>query len=62
MPAAGLKPEMMVLLRPNGSPVAYVLVEVDGYLMDDDARLSNLGSVLRRPVVLGSYAEPVGGA
>ncbi|HVY16661.1 MAG TPA: chorismate mutase [Rhodopila sp.] len=59
---AGLKPEMMVLVRPNGSSVAYVLVEVDGYLMDDDARLSNLGSVLRRPVVLGSYAEPVGGA
>lgn len=59
---AGLKPEMMVLVRPAGSPVAHVLVEVDGYLMDDDARLSNLGSVLRRPVVLGSYAEPVGRA
>lgn len=59
---AGLKPDMMVLQRLNGSPVAHVLVEVDGYLMDDDARLSNLGSVLRRPVVLGSYAVPVGGA
>lgn len=59
---AGLKPDMMVLMRPNGSPVAHVLVEVDGYLMDDDARLTNLGSVLRRPVVLGGYAEPVGGA
>jgi chorismate mutase/prephenate dehydratase len=59
---AGLKPEMLVLLRSNDSSVAYALAEVDGYLMDDDARLSNLGSVLRRPVVLGSYAEPVGGA
>jgi chorismate mutase / prephenate dehydratase len=59
--SAGLKPDMMVLQRPSGSPVAHVLVEVDGYLMDDDPRLANLGSVLRRPVVLGSYAEPVGG-
>jgi chorismate mutase/prephenate dehydratase len=59
---AGLKPEMLVLLRPNDGSVAYALAEVDGYLMDDDARLANLGSVLRRPVVLGSYAEPVGGA
>ncbi len=59
---AGLKPDMMVLQRPSGSPVAHALVEVDGYLMDDDVRLTNLGSVLRRPVVLGSYAVPVGGA
>ncbi len=59
---AGLKPDMMVLMRQTGSPVAHVLVEVDGYLMDDDIRLTNLGSVLRRPVVLGGYAEPVGGA
>lgn len=59
--AAGLKPETMVLLRPAGSPVANVLVEVEGYLADDDARLSHLGSVLRRPVVLGNYAVPVSG-
>jgi chorismate mutase len=59
--AAGLKPDMMVLQRPAGSPVAHVLVDVDGYLMDDDARLSNLGSALRRPVVLGGYAVLVGG-
>jgi chorismate mutase/prephenate dehydratase len=37
-------------------------VEVDGYLTDDDPRLSRLGSVLRRPVVVGSYALRIGGA
>ena len=59
--AAGLKPETMVLVRRPGSPIANVLVEVEGYLADDDARLARLGSVLRRPIVLGSYAVPVGG-
>jgi len=58
---AGLKPLFMVLLRQPGSPTANVLVEVEGYLADDDARLSHLGSVLRRPVVLGSYAVPIAG-
>jgi hypothetical protein len=54
-----LKPETMVLVRQQGSPIANVLVEVEGYLSDDDVRLSNLGSVLRRPIVLGSYAVPI---
>jgi chorismate mutase len=60
--AAGLKAETMLLLRLQGSSVSNVLVEADGYLGDDDPRLSRLGSVLRRPVVVGSYAVPVGGA
>lgn len=59
--AAGLKPETMVLIRQPGSSVANVLVEVPGYLSDDDDRLTHLGSVLRRPVVLGSYAVPLQG-
>jgi chorismate mutase/prephenate dehydratase len=59
---AGFKPETMVLLRQQGSPIANVLVEVEGYLVDDDARLLRLGAVLRRPIVMGSYAVPVGGA
>jgi chorismate mutase/prephenate dehydratase len=59
--AAGLKPETMVLVRPQGSPVANVLVEVEGSLSDDDERLTRLGSVLRRPVVLGAYALPIAG-
>jgi len=56
---AGLKAQTMILVRQRGS--ANVLVEVQGYLSDDDARLSRLGSVLRRPVVLGSYAVPIAG-
>jgi chorismate mutase len=56
---AGLKAETMVLVRHQGS--ANVLVEVDGSLSDDDERLTRLGSVLRRPVVLGSYAVPIAG-
>jgi chorismate mutase / prephenate dehydratase len=60
--AAGLKAEAMELLRLQGSSMSNVLVEVDGYLTDDDPRLSRLGSVLRRPVVVGSYALPIGGA
>jgi chorismate mutase / prephenate dehydratase len=60
--AAGLKPEALVLGRQRGSPILNILVEVQGNLADDDARLGRLGSVLRRPVVLGSYAVPIGGA
>lgn len=59
--AAKLKPETMVLVRQQGSSVANVLVEVLGYLSDDDPRLGRLGSVLRRPIVLGSYAVPIAG-
>ena len=60
--AAGLKAEAMLLLRLQGSSISNVLVEIDGYLSDDYPRLSHLGSVLRRPVVIGSYASPIGGA
>jgi chorismate mutase/prephenate dehydratase len=60
--AAGLKPETMILLRQAGSPASNVLIEVDGYLTDNDPRLSRLGSLLRRPIVVGSYASPIGGA
>jgi hypothetical protein len=59
---AGLKPESMVLLRQQGTPIAHVLIEIDGYLADGDPRLANLGAVFRRPVVLGSYAVPLSGA
>jgi chorismate mutase / prephenate dehydratase len=59
--AVGLRSETMVLARQEGSLVANVLVEVDGVLTDDDERLRHLGSVLRRPVVLGGYATPIAG-
>jgi chorismate mutase/prephenate dehydratase len=58
----GLSPETMVLGRQPGSPVANVLAEVEGYLTDDDPRLIHMGTILRRPIVLGSYAMPVGRA
>ena len=60
--AAGLKAEAMLLVRVQGSYISNVLVEIEGHLTDDDPRLSHLGSVLRRPVVIGSYASPIGGA
>ena len=60
--AARLAPEGMILRREQGSAVAHALVEVDGFLTDDDPRLLALEAVLRRPVVLGAYAMPeVGG-
>jgi hypothetical protein len=55
--AAGLPPKLMLLLRQQGTPIAHVLIEVEGYLTDDDPRLGRLGSVFRRPVLLGGYAE-----
>jgi hypothetical protein len=57
--AAGLAPDMMVLLPETGSNRTHVLAEVAGYLADDDPRLSRLGGVLRRPVVIGGYAVPL---
>ena len=47
----------MVLHRAPGSPIASVLVEVDGYVADDDKRLAD---VPRQKVVLGGYAVPIG--
>lgn len=57
--AAGLKPESLLVAR-RGTDCS-VLVEVDGFLDDDDPRLKALGSVLRLPKVLGSYAVPLSG-
>jgi chorismate mutase / prephenate dehydratase len=52
-----------VLLRrsPDGG-VAQALVEVDGFVTDDDPRLARLAPPLRRPVVIGAYAIPEGAA
>ena len=60
--AAGLPPEAMIVRRLQGAPIAQALVEVDGFLADDDPRLDRLDAVLRRPVVLGVYAIPETGA
>lgn len=57
--AAGLAPEAVILHRDG---VALALVEVPGFLTDDDPRLTRLGAALRRHVVLGAYAVPETGA
>jgi chorismate mutase / prephenate dehydratase len=60
--AAGLAPDAIILRRDQGAPVAHALVEIDGFLTDQDERLARLDAVLRRPVVLGAYAIPETGA
>jgi chorismate mutase len=59
--AAGLRPEQIILRRDPGGEAAHALVEVDGDVGEDDPRLDAIAAVLRRPVVLGAYALPVGG-
>lgn len=60
--AAGLPPENTILRRdPNGEG-GRLLVEVAGFVTDDDPRLAAAAPVLRRPVVLGAYALPEGAA
>ena len=58
---AGFAPGMVLLRRAPGAPVAHALVEVEGHVAADDKRLDTLAAA-RRPVVLGGYAVPVGGA
>jgi chorismate mutase/prephenate dehydratase len=58
--SAEFNPEQIILRRDPGVPAAHALVEVQGYVADDDPRLARLGSVLRPPVVLGAYAVGAG--
>jgi len=58
--SAGLAPASIILRRDPAGQIAHGLIDVDGYVTDDDPRLANLGEV-RRPVVLGAYAVPVEG-
>jgi len=59
--AAGFQAGTTILRRDHDSAAASALVEVDGFIEDDDPRLAMLQMVLRPPVVLGAYAVPVGG-
>jgi chorismate mutase len=59
--AAGFAPGAILLQRPPGAPVAFALVDVAGFVADDDPRLASIADVLRPPVVLGAYAVPVDG-
>ena len=56
---AGLTPGSVLLRREAGR--AFALIEVAGYLSDDDPRLAKLGGTARRPAVLGAYDEPIQG-
>ena len=56
--AAGLVAGPVILRRDPGAPVAHALVDVEGFVPDEDPRLATLASVLRPPVVLGAYAVP----
>jgi chorismate mutase/prephenate dehydratase len=59
--AAGLASGATIVRRDPGAPVAQALLEIDGFLAEDDPRLARLDGVLRQPVVLGAYAIPVAG-
>jgi chorismate mutase-like protein len=59
---AGLPARQMLLRRDPRGPDAVGLVELDGYMTQDDPRLRRLAAVVQRPVVLGGYALPVDGS
>jgi len=59
--AAGFQAGITILRRDSDASVAYALVDVGGFVGDDDPRLPALQSVLRPPVVLGAYAVPLTG-
>ena len=62
VPGGGAIPGGVILRRDADAPVAQALVEVAGYVGDDDPRLAQLAAALRPPVVLGAYAVPIEGA
>lgn len=59
--AAGFALGRTLLLRDARVQAAQALVDVAGFVTEDDPRLAALTDVLRPPVVLGAYALPVEG-
>lgn len=59
--AAGFAPTGILLRRDPSGLIAQGLIEVDGYVGDDDPRVAQLAESVHRPVVLGAYAVPVNG-
>ncbi len=57
--AAGFTPRAIFLRRPGTALVAPALVEVEGFVAEDDKRLPAIGPLPRPPVVLGAYAVPI---
>jgi hypothetical protein len=61
---AGLASANTILRREQGAHYARALIDVDGFIVESDPRLIALGamqntSILRPPVVLGSYGLPI---
>ena len=59
--AAGLSPAAMILRRDASALTAQGLVEVDGFIAEDDPALAVLAESVARPLVLGAYAVPIEG-
>jgi chorismate mutase len=60
---AGFEPGTTILRRDPAAGVAHALVDVGGFVTEDDPRLTALkNAVLRPPIVLGAYAVPLTGA
>jgi chorismate mutase / prephenate dehydratase len=57
----GAIPGGVILRRDPDAPVALALVEVAGFVAEDDPRLVRLTAARRPPVVLGAYATPIEG-
>lgn len=61
MAAAGFRAGTVIMRRDLGAVAACALVEVDGFVGDDDPRLPALQAACCLVTVLGAYAAPVGG-
>ncbi len=61
MAAAGFRAGAVIMRREGGAAASCALVEVDGFVADDDPRLPVLRAGCDQVTVLGAYAVPVGG-
>jgi chorismate mutase len=59
--AAGLAPASIILRRDPAGQVGHGLIDVEGYVSDNDPRMAKLTESVTRPVVLGAYAVPMDG-
>jgi chorismate mutase / prephenate dehydratase len=60
--AASLGSGNLLMRCDSGGPVTRALVEIPGFLAEDDSRLADIGAGIRSHAVLGAYAVPVGSA
>lgn len=57
---AGFTPGQAWVKRVPGEPYIRALIDVEGFVRDDDQRLPAIGSLQGNPVVIGAYAVPLG--